>query len=242
MKKPLFYGSIAVAIIIVVVVSLKFFSPSSYNLAISVPSPAGTSSGSSSSDGKQRLEVTPDTVQAVLKTLVRADSFSRTYTIKSYWTGGESDSTLKMWQKAKNIRLNISQNNTVKNILVRGTELYIWYDGVSGVFTSELSDDKVNSEVDKFSRLVTYEDIYDSAAENITKAAYETEPVTGQACIFAEYKSEDGNYVNQIYVSIDSGLLVSTNIHENNVLVYSMESSSPELSTPADDIFTPPST
>ncbi len=241
MKKPLFFGSIAAVIIIVVVVLLKFLGPSSYNLAIAVPSPAGSNSGTTLNDGKTRLDVTPDTVQTVLKTLVRAESFSRTYTIKSFWTGGESDSTLKMWQKAKNIRMNISQNNTVKNILVRGNKLYVWYDGTSGVYTSNLSDSKVDSEVDKFSRLITYEDIYAIPVEDITNADYREEPESGQPCIFAEYKSADGNYVNQIYVSIDTGLLVSTYIHEGDTPVYSMES---EISsaTPSDDVFTAPST
>lgn len=242
MKKPLFYGSIAAAIIIVIVVMLKLLSPTSYNLAISVPSPAGTSSTSASSDGKKHLDVTPETVQTALKTLSRADSFSRTYSIKSYWNNGanESDSTLKMWQKSKNMRLNISENNTAKNILVRDNKLYVWYDGVNGVFSSELSDSALSSETDKFSRLVTYEDIYNVPSGDITDAGYRDE--NSQSCIFAEYKSSDGNYVNQIYVSIDSGLLVSTYIHEGTALVYSMESVSSEISTPADDIFDIPTT
>lgn len=242
MKKPVFYGTIAAAIIIVVVVALKFFSPSSVNMAITVPTPASSSSQSSISSSKNLLAVTPDTVQTVLKTLSRAENFSRTYTVKSYWTGGEDDSTLKMWQKADNVRLNISQNNTVENILVLGNELYVWYDGSNSVFTSKLSESNNISDLDKFSRLVSYEDIYNVKPADITAADYRVESESGLPCIFAEYKSADGNYVNQIYVSIDSGLLISSNIKEGNVLVYSMQSVSSELSTPADDIFTPPTT
>jgi hypothetical protein len=239
MKKPLFYGSIALAIIIIVVVVIRLLSPSNHNLTISVPSPVTSSSGSNLSDGKKRLEVTPDTVQTALKTLARAESFSGTYTFKSYWTGGESDSTLKMWRKSENIRMNISKNNTVKNILVRGDELYIWYDGASGVLSSKLSDSSLSSDVDKFSKLLTYEDIYNIPIEDITDAGYREE--NSQPCIFVEYKSSDGIYVNQIYVSTDSGLLVSSNISKADTPVYSMTSDI-SITTPPDDVFTVPST
>ena len=239
MKKPLFYGSIVAVIIIMILIVMRFFIPSNSNLSITVPSPTGASGESNSSNGIKYLDVTPQTVQTALKTLTRADSFSRTYTIKSKWDGGESDSTLKMWKKTDNTRMIITQSGTVENILVRGNDLFVWYDGSSRVFTSKLSKSNVDSDVDKFSRLITYEDIYNVKTDDITKADYETK--NSQPCIFAEYKSSDGNYVNQIYVALDSGLLLSSNVYQGATLVYSMTSET-SLTTPPDDVFAVPST
>lgn len=239
MKKRIIYGVIALVIIIAIVILVKAFGSTDDSHVITMPSPAVDSGGNISDDGISRLEVSSENVKVVLETLARAESFSRTYTIKTLWNGGESESTFNYWQKGDSIRMSISQGSTVRNILVLGNDLYVWYDGYSGFFKSKLSESSVSKEVDKFSELVTYEDIKEIPQEDILDAGYDVH--LNQPCIFVEYKSGELNYVNHVYVSIDTGLLVSTEKHDGEELIYSMESVSTELSTPSDDIFSIPS-
>ena len=239
MKKRIIYGCVAVVIIVAIVILVKALSSPDDSHAINMPSPVVDSGGSAGDDGINRVEVTPETFKAVLGTLSRAESFSRTYSIKTYWDGGESESTLSYWQKGGNIRISISQNETVRNILVIGNDLYVWHDGSSGVFKSKLSESSVSREVDKFSGLVTYEDIMEIPQEDILDAGYDVH--SGQSCILVKYKSGELNYVNRLYVSVDNGLLIAAEKYDGDTLIYSMESDSPELSTPSDEIFAIPS-
>jgi len=206
---------------------------------ITVPSPAVDSGGDINDDGITRIEVTPETVRAVLGTLTRAESFSRSYAIKTLWTGGESQSDLSYWQKGDNIRLSITSGSSVRNILVRGEDLYVWYDGYSGFFKSKLSESDVSKEVDMFSGLLTYEELMDVPQEDILDAGYADQ--SGQPCIYAIYKSGELGYVSHIYISIDTGLLLSTEKYDGDTLIYSMSSVSTDLSTPSDSIFEVPS-
>ena len=206
---------------------------------ISVPSPAVDSGGGINHDGVTRIEVTPETLKVSLGTLARAESFSRTYAIKTFWNGGESESDLSYWQKGANIRLSITNSGTVRHILVRGDDLYVWYDGYSGVFKSKLSESNVSKEVDMFSGLLTYEELMDVPQEDIQDAGYADR--SGQPCIYAVYKSGELGYVSHIYISIDTGLLLSTEKYDGDTLVYSMSSVSPDLSTPPDSVFEIPS-
>lgn len=239
MKKRIIYGGIATIIIVIIAYLVIVFGPADNSHVISMPSPAVESGGNTNNDSINRVEVNPETVKAVLGTLARPESFSLTYTIKSYWDGGKSESTLNYWQNVGNIRLSISQDNTIKNILIRGSDLYVWYDDSLGVLKSKLSESSVSKEVDRFSRLVTYEEIMDISRENILDAYYIVH--LSQPCIYVEYKSGELNYVYHVYISVDKGLLVSTEKYDGDKLIYSMESVSPELSTPSDDLFDIPS-
>lgn len=239
MKKRIIYGSIATIIIVVIAYLIIVFGPTDNSHVISMPSPAVESGGNTNNNSINRVEVNAETVKAVLGTLARPESFSHTYTIKSYWDGGESESTLNYWQNVNNIRLRISQDNTVKNILILGNDLYVWYDDSFGVLKSKLSESSVSKEVDRFSRLVTYEEIMDISQENILDAYYIVH--SGQPCIYVEYKSGELNYVNHIYISVDKGLLVSSETFDVDKPTYSMLSAPVELSPPSDDTFDIPS-
>jgi len=239
MKKRIVYGSIVAIIIVLIAYLIIVYGPTDNSHIISMPSPSVENEENTSNDGLTRVEVNSETVKTVLGTLARAESFSRTYTIKVFWDGGKSESTLNYWKNDANIKLSISQNNTVKNILILGDDLYVWYDGSFGVWKSKLSESSVSREVDKFSSLITYEDIMDIPQENIIDAGYGEH--LGQPCIYVEYKSGELNYVNHLYVSTETGLLVSTEKYDGDKLINSMESVSTKPFTPSDDIFKIPS-
>ena len=235
MKKGVIIGIIVAILLAAAAFLIITYSQKDNSHVVSLPSPAAESSGGFLGDSVDRIEVTPETVKTVLGTLSRPESFTRSYTIKSVWSGGQSEEALSYWQSGKNVRLSITKNKTVRNILVRGSDLYVWYDGSSGIFKSKLSESAVSGEVDRFSRLITYEEIKDVPQENIRDAYYIDK--AGQPCIYVEYKSGTLNYVNQLYIAIDTGLLVSASKYDGGKLIYSMDSFSPELSTPSESVF-----
>jgi len=229
--------AIAAAVVIAVVVVVRLCLPVRAEHEISVPSPAA--SGMSASDSIRRADVTKDTVQAVLqKTLSRAASYSRVYKVTTLWTGGQSESTVSVWKSGDNARINTARGGTVKNVLVSGRQLSVWYDGSNSVFHSALADSGSVQELDEFSRLVTYEGIFDVPADKILDAGYVEHD--GQSCIYAKYTAGSLNYVNQIYVSISSGLLVSAEIDDGETPVYRMETVSTDLTEPSASYFTAP--
>ncbi len=239
MKKRIVYGSIAAVIIVVIAYLIIVYGSTDNSHIISMPSPTAESGGNPNNDSINRVEVNSETVKTVLGTLTRAESFSRTYTIKNYWDVGENESTLNYWKKGDNTKLSISRKNIVRNILIRGNDLYVWYDNSFGVWKSKLPESNVSKEVDEFSSLITYEEIMDISQEKIIDAGYGEH--SGQSCIFVKYKSGILNYVNHLYVSIDTGLLVSTEKFDGDKLINSMESVSTKHATPSDDIFEIPS-
>ena len=238
MKKGITIGIIVAVILAAAAFLIIKYAQKDNSHVVSLPSPATESGGGFIDDGVDRVEVNPKTVKAVLGTLMRPTSFSRSYTVKSAWDGGQSEETLNFWQSGENIRINISKNETVRNILVRGSDLYVWYDGSSSVFKSKLNESSVSTEVDRFSSLITYEEIMDTPQENILDAYYIEQ--AAKPCIYVEYKSGAFNYVNQLYIAIDTGLLVSASKYDGGKLIYSMESSPAEISTPSDSVFDVP--
>ena len=206
--------------------------------AISLPSPVTDDNSSGDSSGENSAEVTPETVQAALKTLSRINAYSRTFSITTYWEDGSSTSSLQQWQKGENMRLSYEQGGSVKNLLLKDGSLSVWYEDSPQVITVPLGDGGI-SQADRFSGLITYEELMRVPVEKIINADYQTRQ--GEPCIYVEY-STDEHYVNRICVSINSGLLIYAQIFENDTLIYQMELQSTELSTPADDVFAPPST
>lgn len=229
-NRTVWLAAAAVVVVIVVVLCL----PTRTEHAISIPSPVTT--GDDANSGIRRADVTKNTVQAVLKTLRRVEGYSRVYKVTTLWSGGESASTLSVWKTSGKMRISISRGGTVKNILIDGDSLSIWYDGSDSVFRTTLSEAASASQADEFSRLITYEDILDIPLEDVLAGDYVEH--AGQSCIHAKYKS--GNYVNQIYVSIHSGLLVSAEIDDGDTPVYKMESVSTDLTAPAENFFAAP--
>ncbi|MEG1315877.1 MAG: hypothetical protein RSC86_00715 [Oscillospiraceae bacterium] len=239
MKKRVIYGIIIAAFIVAAAILLKVFGPPSTQHKITLPSPASESGNGFHINSDSLAEVTPETVQAVLKTISRAESYHHTYSIKSFWAGGSSEATYALWQKGANTRLSISRNDMIKNLLIVDGLVSVWYNDSSSVFTSSLSDYDFR-DADKFSSLISYEEILSCPIEDILSADYVDK--LEEPCIYAKYKSGGSNYVNHIYVSVDTGLLMAAEIYDGETLIYSMSALSTELSTPADDIFVAPST
>ena len=70
---------------------------------IQLPEPGASSSsqegGGSSQSAElfQRVEVTPQTVQSVIRTLERSTSYYWELTVETFWTGGSSATSVQTW-------------------------------------------------------------------------------------------------------------------------------------------------
>lgn len=199
--------------------------------AVTLPS-AGIVSGT---DADSLADVNPKTVQAVIKTLSRPDSYSRTVTAEDYWSGGGSTTTLKVWVSGGSTRINTDSADGAENILVTSDGVYIWYDGSKDVFFS----DKVSSTTaDRWMRALTYESLLSLDASRITGAGY-TE-YAGENCIWAEYSTPQFGYREREYISVANGLLMGVETYDGDTLIYRTTSGVPTLAAPDAGLFTPP--
>jgi outer membrane lipoprotein-sorting protein len=209
--------------------------------SVILPSPIG---GSDSPSGQEsdnpgtgrKAEVTVETVQAVLGTLIRADSYSRSVSIESFWSGGSSKSDIDVWVKGPNTRIIETGEGETKNILILDKDIWIWYSGSGSYYHGQTGSG--NSIDDKYQRILSYEDVISLEPEDIHEAGY-TE-YNGEACIYTKYTSGELGYEKAIYVSVSSGLLMGTETYDGNTLIYRMVSDAPDISTPSDDVFLSP--
>lgn len=180
-----------------------------------------------------RADVTPETVQAVVAELRRANSYSRRVTIEDYWEGGGAESELIVWVHNGSVRIRGEAEG--RNVLLLSDgRLYIWYDDSGEVYSGLYSE----GDGDAWLRNISYETLLDLPAERITDAGYEK--LRGESCIFAEYSTPNFGYRCVAHVSASTGLLMGTEVWDGDELIYRMSSDAPDLSTPDEGWFEPP--
>ena len=69
-------------------------------------------------DTVELVDVTTDTVQAVIGALDRADSYARTLTLETLWNSGSAVRTIDVWVRGDNARFVINEKKGVKNVLI----------------------------------------------------------------------------------------------------------------------------
>ena len=217
----------------VIVYALFFMGQGVETSAVAMPT-SGASDGVESTDspGYNEARLTTSNVQAVLAELSRAENYSAILTIEDHWDGGSASQELHVWVSGGRVRIRGSAGGSSRNILVADGTLYIWSDSVSGVYSAPYSQN-----TDIWMRSLTYEDVLDLPVDRITDASYEQ--FSGTDCIYVQYNDGSNNYVNRIYVSVSTGLLMGAETIENGELIYRMYSTV-DLSTPEDGLFTPP--
>ena len=239
MSKKAFIIFIPIVVLLVVVfVVMRNTTPLVNTPSIVLPEPA--SSQQPLEDASTKIELSADNVQAVVKSLDKQESYMSTFNVTSYWTGGQATSAMTVWKRGNDFRVGWDQNGVVKNTLISDGTMYTWYnDSPELVFSASLSSPS-SRYADSFARLISYEELLTLPSDSILETGYVDKLDT--PCIYVSYVTNGySNYVNQIYVSVLSGLPVAAEIYEGDSLIYSMESSSSDLSTPKDDIFVPPS-
>ena len=232
----------AAVILLIFAALLISFGRSLFNINtpdVVLPQVGESSSGSSGISGPsgqgqgQQISVTTQTVQSVIATLDRTDSYYRELSVEQFWTNGSSSSTVQVWvDRDWTLVRQLLPNNAVRQDLIGSESAYYWYEG-SSRYESTPADER---SADLAQRLPTYETVLELSPLSITGAGYE---LKGDVpCIYVQSLDSASGNVKHYWVSVDSGLLVCAELYREDALIYRMSAFSPIQSPcPASTLF-----
>lgn len=224
---------ILLALALLAFLLVRFFSRADETPPVLLPSPAGNagvSDGAGEGETLTLAAVTPETVLDVLAALDRADSYSRTLTVETFWDGGADTETIDVYARGGSMRL----VSGTRSLLLTDDGAWLWYSDAARVLHSE-SD--LRALADRYSRTLTYEALLSSRPP--IAEAYCTD-LNGESCIYLEYADGAFHYVNRLYISVVTGLLMQTETFDGESCIYRMVSGAADISTPEDAVFAPP--
>ena len=194
-----------------------------------------TAAGEGGIGGATLAEVTPETVQAVVRTLARPDSYSRRLLVSSYWEDGGQSWLIQVWQKNEATRIRLTSPETGdadKNCLLRDGELCIWYGDGPEVFRSEAAQ---QLSADILQMIPSYEDLLQADPAQIEDAGYVN--LYGTWRIMAAVREKPTDYLMVYYISIDTGLLEAAERRDGDKVIYRLTSEQADLAAPGDEMF-----
>lgn len=219
---------IAIAVTLLIVAAMfTSFGRSLFSMRtehIQLPEPGASSSsqegGGSSQSAElfQRVEVTPQTVQSVIRTLERSTSYYWELTVETFWTGGSSATSV--------------HPGLIRHDLISEDTVYYWYEGSSDYLTAPAE----GGSADLAQHIPTYETVLDADPEQITGTGYD-DSRGGIPCIYVEVSAPGGERVDRYWISVESGLLISSETLEGEELLYRMTAYSPIQSCPSGTTF-----
>ena len=162
------------------------------------------------------VEVTPDTVQTVIATLARPESYERELTVSLHWTGGSSSAKVQSWVDGGYVKTVIGTNGVTQHRLVGDGKLHLWYGGDKTWKEVPADEDSY----DLAQRIPTYEDVLALNKTLITDAGYENK--NGKDCIFVEVRDADLGYQDRYWIETATGLLCAAETLADGVTVYTM--------------------
>lgn len=171
-------------------------------------------------DSTVLVEVAPDTVQNVIRTLNRYTSYRRTVTAE-YLRDGEVLGTLTAAVAVDSgwTRSDVTgPDGRTEHSIVGGGTRWLWYDE-SREYVELPADEET---ADLVQRLPTYEDVLALNRRDITAAAYEDRG--GLPCVYVEVYQKELRYKERFWISVESGLLVASETVKNGDTVYRMSS------------------
>ena len=166
------------------------------------------------------VEVTAETVQLVVASLNRYESYSRTVSV-SYFQSGETLGaiTAQVWADGGWTRTDTTlASGVVECAIVGDGQIWLWYDGQDEVYQGPATD----RSADLAQRLPTYEDVLELDPAGITAADYVERD--GQNCVYVEFSQEELGYLYRYWISVDSGLLIAAETESEGDVVYAMSS------------------
>lgn len=214
------------AVIIVVVLAAVLYS-FSMNLFAPVPeldladldalNSEAPSAQQSGGQGGLMVGVSTQTVQSLIASLNRYESYSRSVTVE-YFAAGQMAGTAsaQVWSEAGWTRCDLTlSSGRVEHSIMGDGRLWLWYDREAAVYIGPAED----LSADLVQRLPTYEDVLLLKPEDITAAGYEERE--DQPCVYVEAGTELG-YTERYWISVDSGLLVAAETEKDGEVVYAV--------------------
>ena len=181
-----------------------------------------------STEGRDFLpvEVRPDTVQSVIVSLSRPESYYRQLTVRLFWAGGSSADPVEIWADGGYVRTAITTGGSTQYRLVGEGKLRLWYAGDRAWQEVDAGDDTA----DLAQRIPTYEDVLELDTEQISAASYEEK--NEAYCIFVEVKRSQ-DVLDRYWIDTDTGLLCAAETYEEDTKVYEMTET--QLRAPLED-------
>lgn len=179
-------------------------------------SEGGDSSAQGQDDQFWQVDVTPETVQSIVASLSRPESYYRELTVETLWSDGSHSTSVQFWQDGGwSHTRQILPSGAVRHDLTGEDTTYYWYEG-SESYRSFPADEY---STDLTQHIPTYEDVLDLDKDTITQTGYERRDVW--PCVYLQVQVSD-TVVERYWISTDTGLLVSAEREQNGQLVYRM--------------------
>ena len=220
----------ALAVVIIAVVLAAILYSFSLNLFAQTPElvladpdasgsmePGGESSGG---QGGLLVEVSTRTVQSLIASLTRYESYSRGVTVE-YYSAGQPVGTAsaQVWTVGGWTRTDLTlSSGRVEHTIVGDGRLWLWYDREAAVYSGPA--EAVSA--DLLQRLPTYEAVLALDQDSITAAGYVERD--GLPCVFVEAVTPELNYVERYWISETGGLLMAAETEKDGALVYALSS------------------
>ncbi len=198
-------------------------------------------SGENSGESVESASVTPETVQAVIRTLERPGSYHRSIETQLFWNEESVKTNAEIWQRGDLIRLDISESGSIKHLILTKDNVYIWYNDETAFQQIESgSREDLLRIADELSAIPGYEAVLELERQDIVDAGYVS--LEGKACIFVRAHSENFGYTEEYYIEIETGLLLAAASYDGDTVIYEMKAGATELTAPEDALFCLPGT
>lgn len=221
-KKRTIMAVVIIAVVVLAVLYSFFFNLFAPTPHLELPDPdAAQSLDPVAQESGQSMgvvvEVTPQTVQSLIASLERYESYRRTVTV-NYFSSGQpvGEVTAQIWADGGWTRSSaLLSSGSVENAVVGEGLLWLWYDSGPQIYSGPAAE----RAADLTQRLPTYEDVLEMDKGDISAAGYEERD--GQPCVYVEAAGALDS-VERFWVSVNSGLLVAAETEKGGEVVYSM--------------------
>jgi len=186
------------------------------------------------------VEVTPATVQSVIATLARPESYYREVLVEDYLGEGRGYgvTTAKVWADGGWTRVAATlPSGVVRTSIVGDDTLWWWYSGDRRAASQPADSHSVDLEGQ---RIPTYEDVLALEPSEIVDADYTQRE--GLSCILVEVERTAADYTirERYWISVDSGLLVWAETLEGETVVFRLSAGQVERPAPSGTAFSLP--
>ena len=179
------------------------------------------------------IEVTTQTVQSVIASLSRYESYYRTLRVTYAWGGRDTaELNVQVWENGgwTHTQTELSSGLTECSITGNG-KIWLWYDDPEADLPESVYMGTGNGEIsDRVQYIPSYEEVLELDVARITQADYLD--YAGHPCIYVEAENPALGYLYRYWVSITNGLLIAAETEKGGVVVYRMESG--EVISPMD--------
>ena len=236
----LVFTGVVIVVAVIASFGMGLFVPDTAKIVLPTPTPSGQPEDSPNvGDGLVRVEVTPQTVQNVIRTLARPESYYREVTVTDFWGDGEGDQGVthaQVWVDGGWTMTRAAwPGGVVRCSTVGGQQLWPRHEGGQSVLSGQADEYSADLEGQ---RIPTYEDVLALDPESIVETGYverETLP-----CIYVETAPNAVGGWERYWVSVDSGLLVCAERGREEQVLYRMTAYAVERPAPEGEPFALP--